>query len=446
MRVFRCFSFVDMCGFTRMNDTLGDDEALAVLAEFRSIVRGLSPDHGIRVGKWLGDGCMFVGTEVRPVVETVLDLTERMENASIVLPLRIGIAAGRVIVFEGDDFIGMSINLASRLCDAAAPGEILANDEVVARARRRVPGHPAGRAPDPRHRHAHPGVADRRARDGGRELPLSFAGMTRAMTDSFVVRAGGPLHGTVRVSGATKNAGTKQMAAALLAPGVTTLRNVDPVADLDVMIDVLRAIGANVEWTGATELQIDASAPLHAEAPYELVTRMRASINVLGPLLARCGQARVAMPGGDNIGNRKLDMHFRGLEAMGVELDVVHGFIEARTNRLSGRPGGARVPERRRHREPAHRRGAGQGRDRHRERGPRAGDHRSRRHAQPHGRRDPRRGHVHARDRGRRGARRRSRARSWPTASRPARCSWRSASPAATPRCSVRASTTSRPS
>jgi UDP-N-acetylglucosamine 1-carboxyvinyltransferase len=156
------------------------------------------------------------------------------------------------------------------------------------------------------------------------------------MSDSFVVRACGPLHGTVRVSGATKNAGTKQMAAALLAPGVTTLRNVDPVADLDVMIDVLRAIGARVEWAGTTELQIDASAPLHAEAPYELVTRMRASINVLGPLLARCGEARVAMPGGDNIGSRKLDMHFRGLAAMGVELEVVHGFIEARTNRLSG--------------------------------------------------------------------------------------------------------------
>src|SRR6187455_657709 len=156
------------------------------------------------------------------------------------------------------------------------------------------------------------------------------------MSDSFVVRAGGPLHGTVRVSGATKNAGTKQMAAALLAPGVTTLRNVDPVADLDVMIDVLRAIGAHVEWTGATELQIDASSSLHAEAPYELVTRMRASINVLGPLLARCGQARVAMPGGDNIGSRKLDMHFAGLEAMGAELDVVHGFIDARCNALCG--------------------------------------------------------------------------------------------------------------
>jgi UDP-N-acetylglucosamine 1-carboxyvinyltransferase len=156
------------------------------------------------------------------------------------------------------------------------------------------------------------------------------------MSDSFVVRSGHPLHGTVRVSGATKNAGTKQMAAALLAPGVTTLRNLDPVADLDVMIDVLRAIGAGVEWTGPAELQIDASEPLRAEAPYELVTRMRASINVLGPLLARCGQARVAMPGGDNIGSRKLDMHFRGLESMGVELDVVHGFIEARTNRLCG--------------------------------------------------------------------------------------------------------------
>ncbi len=156
------------------------------------------------------------------------------------------------------------------------------------------------------------------------------------MTDSFVVRSGRPLHGTVRVSGATKNAGTKQMAAALLAPGVTTLRNLDPVADLDVMIDVLRAIGAGVEWSGPAELQIDATDPLRAEAPYELVTRMRASINVLGPLLARCGEARVAMPGGDNIGSRKLDMHFRGLVSMGVEIDVVHGFIEARTNRLCG--------------------------------------------------------------------------------------------------------------
>jgi UDP-N-acetylglucosamine 1-carboxyvinyltransferase len=154
--------------------------------------------------------------------------------------------------------------------------------------------------------------------------------------DAFVVRANGPLSGTVRVCGATKNAGLKQMAAALLAPGVTVLRNLHPVLDLDAMLDVMRAIGASAEWTGENELTIDAGGPLNPEAPYELVTRMRASINVLGPLLARCGEARVAMPGGDNIGSRKLDMHFRGLEAMGAELDIVHGLIEARCRTLCG--------------------------------------------------------------------------------------------------------------
>ena len=131
MRVFRCFAFVDMCGFTRMNDTLGDEEAVDVLAAFRALVRRLAPEHGIRVGKWFGDGCMFVSTEVRPIVAGMLDLSEQLESADIVLPLRVGIAAGPVILFEGDDFIGMAINLASRLCDAAAPGEILAATEVA---------------------------------------------------------------------------------------------------------------------------------------------------------------------------------------------------------------------------------------------------------------------------------------------------------------------------
>jgi UDP-N-acetylglucosamine 1-carboxyvinyltransferase len=157
--------------------------------------------------------------------------------------------------------------------------------------------------------------------------------------ERYLVRPGAPLSGTARVSGMTKNAGLKQMAAALLAPGVTTLRNMTPVADLDVMIELLGAIGATVERTGVDELRIDASNELIPEAPYEHVRRMRASINVLGPLLARHGQARVAMPGGDNIGSRKLDMHFRALEAMGAELDVRHGFIEARCNAL----GSARV-------------------------------------------------------------------------------------------------------
>jgi UDP-N-acetylglucosamine 1-carboxyvinyltransferase len=153
---------------------------------------------------------------------------------------------------------------------------------------------------------------------------------------AFVVRPGARLSGTVRVSGMTKNSGLKQMAAALLAPGVTRLRNLPPVADLDVMVNVLRAIGASVEWTGPDSMRIDARGELRPEAPYELVSRMRASINVLGPLLARCGRARVAMPGGDNIGSRKLDMHFRGLEALGAELRVVHGYIEASATALKG--------------------------------------------------------------------------------------------------------------
>ncbi|MCU1429077.1 MAG: UDP-N-acetylglucosamine 1-carboxyvinyltransferase [Actinomycetia bacterium] len=152
----------------------------------------------------------------------------------------------------------------------------------------------------------------------------------------FVVRASGPLSGTVEVSGATKNSGLKQMAAALLVPGVTRLRNMPRVSDLDVMAELLRAIGARVELAPDNEVVIDASNGLQPEAPYELVTRMRASINVLGPLLARCGEARVALPGGDNIGSRKVDMHLRGFEAMGAEIDVRHGFVHARAAQLAG--------------------------------------------------------------------------------------------------------------
>lgn len=152
----------------------------------------------------------------------------------------------------------------------------------------------------------------------------------------YVVRSGPPLSGTVRVAGMTKNAGLKQMAAALLAPGTTTLRNMTKVVDLETMIDLLRAIGADVTWVDDDALAVSVPDDLVPEAPYELVSRMRASINVLGPLLARTGTARVAMPGGDAIGSRKLDMHFAALEAMGAELAVVHGFIEARCHALCG--------------------------------------------------------------------------------------------------------------
>lgn len=154
--------------------------------------------------------------------------------------------------------------------------------------------------------------------------------------DAVAVRPGAPLSGTVRVSGATKNSGLKQLAAAILASGRSRVSNLPRVGDLDVMLAVLEAIGVRTEWRGSEELELDTSGALVPEAPYELVNRMRASINVLGPLLARCGEAHVALPGGDNIGSRKLDMHFAGLVAMGAELDVSHGFIEARCSTLCG--------------------------------------------------------------------------------------------------------------
>jgi UDP-N-acetylglucosamine 1-carboxyvinyltransferase len=154
--------------------------------------------------------------------------------------------------------------------------------------------------------------------------------------DRFRVRPGSPLSGEVRVSGATKNSGLKQLAASILAPGASVLRNMPPVADSAVMIELMRAIGAEVEWIGPDVVRVDTSQEPTPEAPYELVTRMRASINVLGPLLGRCGEARVALPGGDAIGTRRVDMHVRGLEAMGVEVQVVHGFIEARAPSLRG--------------------------------------------------------------------------------------------------------------
>jgi UDP-N-acetylglucosamine 1-carboxyvinyltransferase len=149
------------------------------------------------------------------------------------------------------------------------------------------------------------------------------------------VRASAPLEGVVPISGATKNSGLKLMAASLLVPGVTTLRRMPAVRDLDVMVELLREIGAVVEY-GDGEVRVDASADLIPEAPYELVTRMRASFNVLGPLVARCGQARVALPGGDNIGSRKVDMHLRGLEAMGADVEVTHGYVHARAELLHG--------------------------------------------------------------------------------------------------------------
>src|SRR5205085_8616628 len=128
----------------------------------------------------------------------------------------------------------------------------------------------------------------------------------------------------------------KLMAASLMAEGRSVLRNVPHIVDVEIMSDLLTSMGADVRRAEDHVLTIDVGSDLTAEAPYELVEQMRASIVVLGPLLARNGYARVALPGGDNFGPRPIDMHISGLEALGVRFDSAHGYIEARCDALIG--------------------------------------------------------------------------------------------------------------
>ena len=145
----------------------------------------------------------------------------------------------------------------------------------------------------------------------------------------IIVEGTNTLAGEVAVAGA-KNSALKLMAAALLGRGTTTLHNVPIISDIDIMSEVLSRLGAAVRRDGHT-LEVDTAAVDRCETPYELVSKMRASISVLGPLIGRFGHARVAMPGGCQIGARKIDMHLVGLEALGVHFTVDHGFLEAET-------------------------------------------------------------------------------------------------------------------
>lgn len=149
------------------------------------------------------------------------------------------------------------------------------------------------------------------------------------------MRPSGPLSGTVRVSGA-KNSVLKLMAATALAPGEYLLHNVPDILDVDWMGDLLSRMGMTVTRPAPGDLRIVHGADLVPEAPYELVERMRASIVVLGPLLARYGRARVALPGGDDFGSRPIDMHLRGLEELGAHFEQSHGYIEATAEVLVG--------------------------------------------------------------------------------------------------------------
>src|SRR5262245_19147209 len=121
------------------------------------------------------------------------------------------------------------------------------------------------------------------------------------------------------------------MAAALLASGETVLRNVPRLRDVDTMLEILRALGVRADWDpgDARSVRIDASTITSPEAPYDLVRKMRASFLVLGPLVARCGNARVSEPGGCAIGVRPIDQHLKGLEALGAKVRLDHGYVEA---------------------------------------------------------------------------------------------------------------------
>lgn len=154
------------------------------------------------------------------------------------------------------------------------------------------------------------------------------------MNDSFVVNGGARLQGAVKVSGA-KNSVLKLMSAAMLAEGRTVLKNCPQISDVPYMADVLRGLGCDVELDGGTVV-IDVPAEINHDADFDAVRQFRASVAVLGPLTARCHRARVALPGGDAIGSRPLDMHQTGLETLGATTRIEHGCVVAETSGLHG--------------------------------------------------------------------------------------------------------------
>ncbi len=155
--------------------------------------------------------------------------------------------------------------------------------------------------------------------------------------DKLVIRGGRTLQGEVTISGA-KNAALPELCAALLCPEAMTLANVPRLQDVSTTLKVLRHLGVKADRSEAQPDQVvlDASEITTREAPYDLVKTMRASILVLGPLLARFGEARVSLPGGCAIGSRPVDQHIKGLQAMGAQIVVEHGYIVARAERLKG--------------------------------------------------------------------------------------------------------------
>ncbi|MHB9035266.1 MAG: UDP-N-acetylglucosamine 1-carboxyvinyltransferase [Armatimonadota bacterium] len=151
----------------------------------------------------------------------------------------------------------------------------------------------------------------------------------------LLLTGGARLNGTI-VSSGSKNGTLAIMAGALLGKGETVLRNVPSIGDVQTMMDMLRALGVKCEEEGNGVVRIDATEIGATEAPYELVKRMRASFCVLGPMLARKGYAKVAMPGGCDIGARPIDFHVKGIQTLGAYVNIDHGFVEAECEALKG--------------------------------------------------------------------------------------------------------------
>jgi len=154
--------------------------------------------------------------------------------------------------------------------------------------------------------------------------------------DKLIVEGGVPLSGEVTISG-SKNAALPVLFATILHEGPSIVENVPELMDIRTTCQLLETLGLKIDAKG-TEVHIDASDVPSYEAPYDQVRKMRASVLALGPLLARLGKARVSMPGGCAIGERPIDQHLKGFEAMGAEIDLQHGYIEARCNHLRGAP------------------------------------------------------------------------------------------------------------
>jgi UDP-N-acetylglucosamine 1-carboxyvinyltransferase len=151
----------------------------------------------------------------------------------------------------------------------------------------------------------------------------------------IIVEPGSPLKGSVRISGA-KNAVLPILAASLLSEGNCMLDDIPMLDDVEVMCEVLVSLGADIRRISRGRIEIDSSNIDNYEAPYELVRRMRASFLIMGPMLARMGEARISLPGGCAIGTRPIDLHLKGFSAMGADITMGHGYIEAKADRLVG--------------------------------------------------------------------------------------------------------------